>query len=57
MRPRLGAWRCSGWTQFMVLLRRAMLTQLRNPTDATSRLLLATWVGMLGGATRPSPAH
>lgn len=38
-----------------------MLTQLRNPTDATSRLLLATWVGMLGGVCPspcpPPPAH
>ena len=39
------------WTQFRVLLKRGVLAQLRNPTDATSRLLLATWVGMLAGLT------
>ena len=37
-------------TQFVVLLRRAMLGQLRNPTDTTSRLFLSTWVGVLAGA-------
>lgn len=41
---------CSWWTQFVVLLRRAMLGQLRNPTDTTSRLFLSTWVGVLAGA-------
>ena len=33
-----------------MLLRRAMLAQLRNPTDTTSRLFLSTWVGVLAGA-------
>jgi len=37
-------------TQFRVLLRRAMLAQLRNPTDTTTRLFLSTWVGVLAGA-------
>ena len=47
----MGAWAmCSWWTQFVVLLRRAMLGQLRNPTDTTSRLFLSTWVGVLAGA-------
>lgn len=41
---------CSWWTQFRVLLKRAMLGQLRNPTDTTSRLFLSTWVGCLAGA-------
>jgi hypothetical protein len=45
----------SWWVQFQVLLRRAMLAQLRNPTDTTSRLFLSTWVGCLAGA-RASPA-
>ena len=40
---------CSWFTQFGVLLRRAMLGQLRNPTDTTSRLFLSTWVGVLAG--------
>ena len=40
---------CSWPTQFVVLLRRAMLGQLRNPTDTTSRLFLSTWVGVLAG--------
>ena len=40
---------CSWFTQFWVLLRRAMLGQLRNPTDTTSRLFLSTWVGVLAG--------
>ncbi len=40
---------CSWLTQFRVLLRRAMLSQLRNPTDTTSRLFLSTWVGALAG--------
>ena len=44
---------CSWVTQFMVLLRRAMLGQLRNPTDTTSRLFLSTWVGVLAG----TPIH
>jgi hypothetical protein len=35
--------------QFRVLFKRGVLAQLRNPTDATSRILLATWVGMLAG--------
>ncbi len=35
--------------QFGVLLRRAFLTQMRNPTDTASRLLLATWIGLLTG--------
>ena len=33
-----------------MLLKRAMLAQLRNPTDTTSRLFLSTWVGCLAGA-------
>ena len=44
-----GRYAASWWTQFRTLFKRAVLAQLRNPTDATSRLLLATWVGMLGG--------
>ena len=39
--------------QFRVLLRRALVAQLRNPTDVTARLLLSTYVGLLAGA----PAH
>ena len=35
--------------QFWVLLRRAFLAQIRNPTDTASRLLLATWIGLLTG--------
>lgn len=38
--------------QFVVLLRRAFLTQTRNPTDTASRLLLATWIGLLTGKYR-----
>ena len=41
---------CSWGTQLRVLLKRAMLAQLRNPTDTTSRLFLSTWVGVLAGA-------
>jgi hypothetical protein len=41
-------------TQFGVLFRRALRAQLRNPTDATSRLLMSTCVGLLAGA-RPLP--
>ena len=43
---------CRGsWgAQFSVLFRRSVLAQLRNPTDATSRLLLSCWVGILAGA-------
>ena len=44
-----GRYAASWWTQFKVLVKRAALAQLRNPTDATSRILLATWVGMLAG--------
>ena len=40
----------SYWTQFLVLLRRSSLAQLRNPTDVSSRLLLSTWVGTIAGA-------
>lgn len=40
----------SYWTQFLVLLRRSSLAQLRNPTDMSSRLLLSTWVGTIAGA-------
>ena len=48
-----GGARARSWvTQFRVLLRRAMLAQLRNPTDTTSRLFLSTWVGVLAGAPR-----
>ena len=32
-----------------------MLAQLRNPTDATSRLLLSCWVGILGGTALIPP--
>jgi peptidoglycan/LPS O-acetylase OafA/YrhL len=47
--------RACGWcTHFRVLLRRAVRAQLRNPTDATSRLLMSTCVGLLAGA-RPRP--
>ena len=35
--------------QFWVLLHRAFLAQIRNPTDTASRLLLATWIGLLTG--------
>jgi ABC-type multidrug transport system ATPase subunit len=35
--------------QFRVLLHRAFLSQIRNPTDTASRLLLATWIGLLTG--------
>ena len=37
-------------TQFGLLFKRALLAQLRNPTDVTARLFLSTWVGMLAGA-------
>ncbi|KAK9834135.1 hypothetical protein WJX81_001128 [Elliptochloris bilobata] len=37
--------------QFRVLLRRALLAQLRNPTDVTARLLLSCYVGLLAGLT------
>ena len=36
--------------QFRVLLRRALLAQLRNPTDVTARLFLSCYVGLLAGA-------
>lgn len=39
----------SWWTQFRVLLKRALLGQLRNPTDASCRLLMSCWVGTLAG--------
>ncbi len=45
-RPRARSW----GTQFRVLFRRALRAQLRNPTDATSRLLMSTCVGLLAGA-------
>ncbi|CAK0773849.1 hypothetical protein CVIRNUC_004108 [Coccomyxa viridis] len=38
------------WTQFAWLLRRSLVSQLRNPTDVTSRLLLSAWIGLLAGA-------
>ncbi|EIE27766.1 hypothetical protein COCSUDRAFT_45983 [Coccomyxa subellipsoidea C-169] len=44
-----GKYAASWWTQFRILLNRAMLGQLRNPTDTTSRLFLSTWVGCLAG--------
>jgi hypothetical protein len=37
-------------TQFWWLLQRSLVTQLRNPTDVTSRLLLSCWIGLLAGA-------
>ena len=40
---------CSWCMQFRVLLRRALVAQLRNPTDVTARLLLSTYVGLLAG--------
>jgi hypothetical protein len=42
-------------TQFGLLFKRALLAQLRNPTDVTARLFLSTWVGMLAGARPPYP--
>ncbi|BDA42962.1 ABC transporter G family member 22 [Coccomyxa sp. Obi] len=44
-----GKYAASWWTQFRILLNRALLGQLRNPTDTTSRLFLSTWVGCLAG--------
>ena len=41
---------CRWWTQFAWLLRRSLVSQLRNPTDVTSRLLLSAWIGLLAGA-------
>ena len=32
-----------------MLFKRALLSQLRNPTDTSSRLLMSTWVGTLAG--------
>ncbi|KAK9802008.1 hypothetical protein WJX73_010401 [Symbiochloris irregularis] len=40
----------SNWfTQVGVLFKRSLLAQMRNPTDASSRLLLSVWVGILAG--------
>ena len=36
-------------TQFAVLTQRAWVNQLRNPADATSRLMLAVWVSACAG--------
>ena len=36
--------------QFRMLLQRALLAQLRNPTDVTARLFLSCYVGLLAGA-------
>jgi hypothetical protein len=33
----------------VLLLKRAFLAQIRNPTDVTGRLLLCSWVGILAG--------
>lgn len=41
--------RVSWARQFWVLWKRAMLAQLRNPTDTAARLLVATWIGLLTG--------
>lgn len=41
--------RVSWVRQFVVLLMRCSFAQLRNPTDAAARLLVATWVGLLTG--------
>lgn len=35
--------------QFVLLTKRAIYTQLRNPADVVSRLALATWVGIVAG--------
>ena len=41
--------RARSWCmQFRVLLRRALLAQLRNPTDVTARLFLSCYVGPAG---------
>lgn len=39
----------SWFTQFGVLTQRAWVNQLRNPADATSRLMLAVWVSACAG--------
>ena len=39
----------SWWRQFVILLTRCSLAQIRNPTDAAARLLVATWIGLLTG--------
>ena len=44
-----GKYAASWWRQFMTLLWRSLLNQLRNPTDTSSRLLMSTWVGTLAG--------
>ena len=48
--------RRSWLTQFGLLFKRALLAQLRNPTDVTARLFLSTWVGALAGAP-PACVH
>ena len=48
------------WTQFFVLLQRAWTQQVRNPADATSRLMLAVWIsataGMIAFDTKLGPS-
>ena len=42
-------WHCSWARQFQVLLKRSIVSQLRNPTDTACRLLLASWIGLVAG--------
>lgn len=48
------------WTQFAVLVHRAWTQQVRNPADATSRLMLAVWIsaaaGMIAFNTKLGPS-
>jgi len=50
----------SWWTQFTVLVHRAWTQQVRNPADATSRLMLAVWIsaaaGMIAFNTKLGPS-
>ena len=47
--PRVARYPTSWLTQFRVLLHRSWINQIRNPADATSRLMLAVWVSMMAG--------
>ena len=46
---RVSRYPTSWLTQFRVLLHRSWVNQVRNPADATSRLMLAVWVSMMAG--------
>jgi len=48
-KARVSRYPTSWLTQFRVLLHRSWINQIRNPADATSRLMLAVWVSMMAG--------